>query len=83
VRHGRGESADEAVKEQGLEKVVAAGSTKKSRTLDDWLAESEEEEEEDTEETESEETDEEESEEGDTEEESEEDEMEMRRGLIS
>jgi len=70
---------DEAVKEQGLEKVVAAGSTKahgaKSRTLDDWLEESEDDDEEDEddddddgeeeseEETESEETDEEESEE--------------------
>ncbi|KIX08302.1 uncharacterized protein Z518_02958 [Rhinocladiella mackenziei CBS 650.93] len=77
---------DEAVKEQGLEKVVAARSTKvnaKPRTLDDWLAESEEEEEETEEETESEETDEEESEEEETEEESEEDEKQLRRGLMS
>lgn len=78
---------DEAVKEQGLEKVVAAGSTKKPRTLDDWLAESEEEdeeeEEEETEETDSEETDEEESEEAETEDESEEDGKAIRRGLMS
>ncbi|OQU94222.1 Adaptin domain-containing protein isoform 4 [Cladophialophora immunda] len=77
---------DEAVKERGLEKVVAAGTTKanaKPRTLDDWLAESEEEEEEESEEeTESEETDEEESEEGETEEESE-DERGMTRGLMA
>lgn len=82
---------DEAVKEQGLEKVVAGGSTRsKPRTLDDWLAESEEEEEEEEEEdvegeteeeTESEETDEEVSEEDETEEESE-DEKAMRTGLI-
>jgi hypothetical protein len=89
---------DEAVKEQGLEKVVAAGSSKanaKPRTLDDWLAESEGEEDETEEETESEETDAEESEEDEegeeeeeeeeekTDTESEDDEKVMRRGLIS
>ncbi|OAP63039.1 hypothetical protein AYL99_02266 [Fonsecaea erecta] len=86
---------DEAVKERGLEKVVAAGTTKanaKPRTLDDWLAESEGEEEEEEEgeeeegseeETESEETDEEESEEGDTGDESEEDERGMTRALMT
>ncbi|KAJ9501223.1 AP-3 complex subunit beta [Exophiala xenobiotica] len=81
---------DEAVKEQGLEKVVAAGSSRanaKPRTLDDWLAESEGEEDETEEETESEETDAEESEEQEEEEEtdaeSEDDEKESRRGLIS
>lgn len=83
---------DEAVKEQGLEKVVAASKSAKAgnaapRTLDDWLAESEEEdgEEETEEETESEETAEEgSSEEGETEEEeSEEDEKDVRKGLIS
>ncbi|KIW87517.1 uncharacterized protein Z519_11840 [Cladophialophora bantiana CBS 173.52] len=81
---------DEAVKERGLEKVVAAGTAKanaKPRTLDDWLAESEEEEDEEEteEETESEETDEEESEEGGTEggSEDEEDEGGMTRGLIA
>lgn len=76
---------DEAVKEQGLEKVVAAGSSKadgKARTLDDWLAESEDEDEEEEEETGSEETDDEESEEEETEDESEED-RELRKGLMS
>jgi hypothetical protein len=66
---------EEAVKEQGLEKVVAAGSSKnaKSRTLDDWLAESEEEE-----------TEEEETEEEETEEETDEsDEDEQQRGLMT
>ncbi|KAK5060014.1 hypothetical protein LTR84_009898 [Exophiala bonariae] len=82
---------DEAVREQGLEKVVAAGSTKnaKPRTLDDWLAESEEEEETE-EESESEED--EEEEEGSTDEEGEsdegetedsEDEKAVRRGLMA
>ncbi|KIW86049.1 hypothetical protein Z517_01443 [Fonsecaea pedrosoi CBS 271.37] len=75
---------DEAVKERGLEKVVAAGTSKanaKPRTLDDWLAESEGEdsEEETEEETESEETDEEESEE----EESEDEMRGMTRGLMA
>jgi hypothetical protein len=81
---------DEAVKEQGLEKVVAAGSSRanaKPRTLDDWLAESEGEEDETEEETESEETDAggsgEEEEEEETDAESEDDEKESRRGLIS
>ncbi|KAL2424079.1 AP-3 complex subunit beta-2 [Exophiala dermatitidis] len=60
---------DEAVREQGLEKVVAAGSSKahgKPRTLDDWLAESEDEDEddEDDEGEEEEETEEEETESG-------------------
>jgi vesicle coat complex subunit len=80
---------EEAVKEQGLEKVVAAGTAKastKPRTLDDWLAESEEEGESE-EETESEETEGEEEEEGDeeeTEEESEEDDDRgVTRGLMS
>ncbi|KAJ9602896.1 AP-3 complex subunit beta [Cladophialophora chaetospira] len=78
---------EEAVRDQGLEKVVAAGTAKpssKARTLDDWLAESEgdEEDEESKGETESEETDEEESEEGETEEESE-DEKDVRRALVS
>ncbi|ETI21305.1 hypothetical protein G647_07651 [Cladophialophora carrionii CBS 160.54] len=87
---------EEAVKEQGLEKVVAAGTAKantKPRTLDDWLAESEEEGESE-EETESEETDEEEDDEeeddeeddddGESEEESEgDDDKGVRRGLIS
>lgn len=81
---------DEAVREQGLEKVVAAGSTKiaKPRTLDDWLAESDGEDEEETEEeTDSEEDgeesteEEEESDEGETEDS--EDERAVRRGLIS
>ncbi|KAI1611114.1 adaptin N terminal region-domain-containing protein [Exophiala viscosa] len=75
----------EAVKERGLEDVVAAGSTKtaKPRTLDDWLAESEGEEEETEEETESGESGE-ESEEEETDAESEDDEeKESRRGLIS
>ncbi|KIW11954.1 hypothetical protein PV08_09228 [Exophiala spinifera] len=89
---------DAAIRSQGLEKVVAAGSTKagsKPRTLDDWLAESEEEddeedEEEDTEEeTESEESGEDESEEEEEEEEetdneeSDDDDKAMRKGLIS
>ncbi len=78
---------EEAVRDQGLEKVVAAGTAKasgKSRTLDDWLAESDGEEEDESEgETESEETDEEESEEVETDEESEEDEKGAKRGLIS
>lgn len=75
---------EEAVKERGLEVVVAAGSTKaaKPRTLDDWLAESEGEDEETEEETESEETEEEESEEEETDEESEDDEKGVRKGLI-
>jgi vesicle coat complex subunit len=77
---------EEAVKEQGLEKVVAAGTAKastKPRTLDDWLAESEEEGESE-EETESEETEEEEGDEEETEEESEEDDDKgVTRGLMS
>lgn len=85
---------DAAVRDQGLEKVVAAGSTKagsKPRTLDDWLAESEEEDEDEEteEETESgseesgEEESEEEEQEEETDEESADDEKGMRRGLIS
>ncbi|EXJ55746.1 hypothetical protein A1O7_08676 [Cladophialophora yegresii CBS 114405] len=95
---------EEAVREQGLEKVVAAGTgtakagaTKsRTRTLDDWLAESEEEGESEEEETESEETDEEEDEEEEEEEEEEDDDDEesdeeseqdddkgVRKGLIS
>ena len=79
---------EEAVRDQGLEKVVALGTAKassKSRTLDDWLAESEgEDEDEESEgETESEETEEEESGEGETDKESEEDEKGARMGLIS
>ncbi|KIW64309.1 hypothetical protein PV04_09253 [Phialophora macrospora] len=77
---------EEAVKEQGLEKVVAAGTAKantKPRTLDDWLAESEEEGESE-EETESEETEEEEGDEEETEEESEEDDDKgVTRGLMT
>lgn len=84
---------DEAVREQGLEKVVAAGSTKsanaKPRTLDDWLAESDGEEDDDDEEEETEE--ETGSEEGSTDEEGEseaetedsEEEKAVRRGLIA
>ena len=78
---------EEAVREQGLETVVAAGvarSNAKPRTLDDWLAETEEKGNEDSEgETECEETGEEESEEGETEEDSEEDEKAATRGLMS
>lgn len=88
---------DAAVRDQGLEKVVAAGTTKqagsKPRTLDDWLAESEEEEDDEDDETE-EETDEgteseeesgdeEEEEESDEEESEDDDEKGMRKGLIS
>ena len=80
---------DEAVKEQGLEKVVAAGSAKNSnpRTLDDWLAESDKEDAlESEEETGSEETSEEEEEEDEESEEEEtdsEEETNLRRGLMS
>ncbi|KEF53148.1 uncharacterized protein A1O9_11057 [Exophiala aquamarina CBS 119918] len=86
---------DDAVREQGLENVVAAGSSTKQanvkpRTLDDWLAESEDEDE-DEEETEEETESEGHDDEGSTEEESDEGEMEedsedekaVRRGLIS
>lgn len=81
---------DEAVRQQGLEKVVAAGSTKsaKPRTLDDWLAESDDEEEETEEETESEDGEEEGStdEDGETDDgetEDSEDEKAVRRGLMA
>jgi AP-3 complex subunit beta len=81
---------DDAVREQGLGEVVAAGASKpgnaKARTLDDWLAESEEEDEDEdeSEETESEATDEASSEEDETDEESDEDPgREASRGLMS
>lgn len=83
---------DEAVREQGLEKVVAAGSGRsgKPKTLDDWLQESEEEEEEDSgdedesgSETEGSTEDEGESEEGESEEESDEEDTPLQRRLIS
>lgn len=83
---------DEAVKEQGLERVVASRSKTKaakggarSRTLDDWLAESDEEGETETDESEYESEEEEESEEESDDEESddeEEPELAQRKGLI-
>ncbi|RVX70755.1 hypothetical protein B0A52_05406 [Exophiala mesophila] len=83
---------DEAVREQGLEKIVAAGSARsgKPKTLDDWLQESDEEEEEEDSEEEDESgsetegsTEDEGESEGETEEETDEEDTPLQRGLIS